>query len=293
MSHEEWQVLVSAYHDGEVTDAERARVEAHLAECAECQALLADCRRLGQAVHNLPWGEPSRELWPRVRAKLPMRRQSLWRRLLPVTSAVAMLVVGITVVAVLRLGQMGTAVRPLMQKKAGEMQPAAVPTRAALASPVLLPPEAAQSETLRVEAPGGAYEGPPCPGMPLEMEVVALAVARNARLAGPQVRGVLYDAAGQPVAGATLVISGTAGWQGMATTAADGTFALDLPVAGAYRLVLGLIANEDQGLREEGDAAWRSYALPDGARCPVPPGLEMAPVTLAADEVAILTLRLK
>lgn len=292
MNHEEWQTLVSAYYDDQVTAAERAQVEAHLAECAECRALLADCRRLGQAIHDLPRGEPSRMLWPRVQAKLPRRQQPIWRRLLPVTSAVAMLVVGITIVAVLRMSQLG-AVQPLMQKEVAEPRRAVLPT--SLDVPAAPRPAGTQSDTLRLESVGGSDEGTPqpCPGAPLAMEVVSLSVTHDAALVGPQVRGVLYDAAGRPAAGATLVISGTAGWQGLATTSNDGTFVLDLPAAGPYRVIWGWGAADLPEQQREKDTTWNSYLLPDSATCPLPPSLEMAPVTLAANEVLVITLRLR
>ena len=64
MNHEEWLVLVSAYHDGEVTAGERAQVESHLAACAECTELLADCRRFGRTLHDLPRGDMALGMMP-------------------------------------------------------------------------------------------------------------------------------------------------------------------------------------------------------------------------------------
>src|SRR4051812_23191802 len=45
---------VHAYHDGEWTAEMRVSIESHMADCAECTALLADLRRLSQLVHRAP-----------------------------------------------------------------------------------------------------------------------------------------------------------------------------------------------------------------------------------------------
>ncbi len=41
---------IHRYHDGELSAAQRASVEAHLGRCAECRGLLADLRRLSFAI---------------------------------------------------------------------------------------------------------------------------------------------------------------------------------------------------------------------------------------------------
>jgi anti-sigma factor RsiW len=48
----------SEYLDGELTNAERATVEAHLAQCAECRRELEAWRRMVGAVGELP-AEPA------------------------------------------------------------------------------------------------------------------------------------------------------------------------------------------------------------------------------------------
>ena len=47
-------VHIHAYHDGEASAAERSVVEAHLRECAECRALLADLRGLSVMLRECP-----------------------------------------------------------------------------------------------------------------------------------------------------------------------------------------------------------------------------------------------
>ena len=57
MKHEELQILVSAYHDGELSPEEQVLVKAHLAECAECAEALRAYQRMGRTVSALPRGE--------------------------------------------------------------------------------------------------------------------------------------------------------------------------------------------------------------------------------------------
>lgn len=49
---------MSAYLDGELAPPVRGRMEAHLAECAECRRLIASLKRLIGALHHLP-GPPT------------------------------------------------------------------------------------------------------------------------------------------------------------------------------------------------------------------------------------------
>jgi anti-sigma factor RsiW len=46
--------LIHAYHDGELPPAQVAAVEAHLNDCADCRALLADLRHVSQLVAAAP-----------------------------------------------------------------------------------------------------------------------------------------------------------------------------------------------------------------------------------------------
>jgi anti-sigma factor RsiW len=45
---------VHAYHDGELPDAQRAEVEAHLASCEPCTGLLAELRSLSTLLAEVP-----------------------------------------------------------------------------------------------------------------------------------------------------------------------------------------------------------------------------------------------
>lgn len=63
--------LVSALADGELTGAEKERVERHLADCAECRAFVSACRRIDRTVGEglePPAVEPAR--WQAMLAQL-------------------------------------------------------------------------------------------------------------------------------------------------------------------------------------------------------------------------------
>ena len=54
----EFVELVTDYLEGALPDTERARFEAHLAECDGCTAYLEDMRRLVGSLHDLPEPPP-------------------------------------------------------------------------------------------------------------------------------------------------------------------------------------------------------------------------------------------
>jgi putative zinc finger protein len=68
--HEDISEQLSDYLDDELTPAERRAVEAHVPECGECAAMLADLRRIAGTAAALRDVPPSRDLWPAVAARL-------------------------------------------------------------------------------------------------------------------------------------------------------------------------------------------------------------------------------
>ena len=54
----EFVELVTAYLEGTLPDAERARMDAHLAECDGCSGYLEDMQRLVGSLHELPEPPP-------------------------------------------------------------------------------------------------------------------------------------------------------------------------------------------------------------------------------------------
>lgn len=287
MKHDAWRLLVSAYRDGELGPEDRARVEAHLAGCPECARMLAEYREIGEALRGLPRQEPSRELWFRVRAALPARRPArpLWARLLPAASAAVLLLLALTLFLYQGLGSQA----PHRKLAAPEGPPA--DTQVAH-SPVPMPMAAPQA-TSAPEQPelGRAYVAKAaCPGETLAVKLVELAKRSDDALPSPRLEGTLFDGAGKPLAGVTLIITGTSGWLGSTATGPDGRFALALPAPGSYRVALVLAAPrgaapEDSGLppaEEQLDAL-----LSD---CPTS-GPALPPVVVGAQEAAILSLR--
>jgi anti-sigma factor RsiW len=51
--------ILGAYHDGELPDADRARVDAHLRECPSCAAELAGIREASRMLREAPFDELS------------------------------------------------------------------------------------------------------------------------------------------------------------------------------------------------------------------------------------------
>ena len=65
-----WINRLSEYLDGELDNAERAALEAHLATCGQCYATLGELRQViarAQALQDTP---PANELWPEIRARM-------------------------------------------------------------------------------------------------------------------------------------------------------------------------------------------------------------------------------
>jgi anti-sigma factor RsiW len=78
--NDQWTDRLSEYLDGELNDAERVELEAHLATCADCTAVLADLRRVvarAQAIDDRP---PSRDLWSGIAERIGVSTDDLARR---------------------------------------------------------------------------------------------------------------------------------------------------------------------------------------------------------------------
>ena len=63
---------LSEYLDDTLSPGERLDVERHLLDCAACRADLDGLRRVVDEAQGLPDVPPSRDLWPDVRAALPV-----------------------------------------------------------------------------------------------------------------------------------------------------------------------------------------------------------------------------
>jgi hypothetical protein len=64
MTHDDFQAILADYlEDGTLGAAQRANAEAHLLDCAECTALVADLRNIVTQAATLPDFAPQRDLW--------------------------------------------------------------------------------------------------------------------------------------------------------------------------------------------------------------------------------------
>lgn len=99
-----WTDRLSEYVDDELPTADRAALEAHLASCAECSAILTDLRRVVARAGGLEPRGPARDLWPGIAARigatphpapdvvaLSSRRQKQWSFSFPQLAAAAIL----------------------------------------------------------------------------------------------------------------------------------------------------------------------------------------------------------
>jgi hypothetical protein len=67
---DQWTERLSEYLDGELQDEERAGLDAHLRDCAECAAVLADLKRVAIRARALTDREPAADLWPGIAADI-------------------------------------------------------------------------------------------------------------------------------------------------------------------------------------------------------------------------------
>lgn len=65
-----WQDRLSEYLDGELGDAERAALEAHLDECGDCRATLDELRAVVAFAGSLEDVPPAVDLWPAIAERI-------------------------------------------------------------------------------------------------------------------------------------------------------------------------------------------------------------------------------
>jgi hypothetical protein len=103
--------LISASLTGDLTDAERAELDAHLARCAKCRATLSAFKAERRILSGLPVSGPPRDLSARVRSGIESGRFAgpWWRRpgsVVPMLASAA--VFAAVVLAVVFLGKLPT-----------------------------------------------------------------------------------------------------------------------------------------------------------------------------------------
>lgn len=100
--HEEYIELISAAVDGTLTEVEAARLQSHLAQCADCRSLLRDMQNLHATLRSLPTEEPPADLAGRILSNLagdnvtplPVRRSMGWRRWAGSAAVIALILAG-------------------------------------------------------------------------------------------------------------------------------------------------------------------------------------------------------
>jgi anti-sigma factor RsiW len=76
---------LSEYLDGELSPAERASIDGHLAQCADCRATLDELRHVIARAAAVQDSRPQRDLWPAIAARIggaPRARVSMFTRAL-------------------------------------------------------------------------------------------------------------------------------------------------------------------------------------------------------------------
>jgi anti-sigma factor RsiW len=90
-----WMERLSEYLDGELPEAERAALEAHLETCTGCDAVLADLRLVVAQARSMGVQAPRHDLWPGIAGRIgatsirPLRTQRRWSFSLPQLAAAA------------------------------------------------------------------------------------------------------------------------------------------------------------------------------------------------------------
>jgi len=111
---------LSDYLDGELSAGESAAIDAHLRECADCNAVLNDLKRIVAQAQHLEDRPPSADLWAGVERRIeqitPPRRVSFT---LPQLAAAAALLMAVSAGAAIKLAApQGAAPAPVEQRAA-------------------------------------------------------------------------------------------------------------------------------------------------------------------------------
>jgi hypothetical protein len=77
MMSDNWTDRLSEYLDGELDDAQRDELEAHLAGCDACRATLADLRRVVDRARAMDERPPARDLWPGIAGRIGLATDDL------------------------------------------------------------------------------------------------------------------------------------------------------------------------------------------------------------------------
>lgn len=126
--NDQWTDRLSEYLDGELDDVERVALEAHLATCADCTAVLADLRRVVGRAQALDDRPPARDLWPGIAERIGISTDDLARRRARrrVSFTVPQLIAASLALVAVSAGLARVALRPVTNHETATTNPAPV-----------------------------------------------------------------------------------------------------------------------------------------------------------------------
>ncbi len=126
--HEEWTNQLSAYVDDELPATERASLEAHLATCVSCRAVLDELRAVVTWAPGYAGQAPARDLWTGISAEIEQKRVVAFPARLAQRFSLAQLAAAAAIVAVLSGGGVWMAMRSGADAPAMAVEPVAPST---------------------------------------------------------------------------------------------------------------------------------------------------------------------
>lgn len=126
--NDQWTDRLSEYLDGELADAERMALEAHLATCADCTAVLADLRRVVARAQALDDRPPARDLWSGIADRIGVSTDDLARRRARrrVSFTVPQLIAASVALIAMSAGVARVVLRPTTNREPAAMNPGSV-----------------------------------------------------------------------------------------------------------------------------------------------------------------------